>query len=152
MPIKKTPNENRTKSALRGQSPARVMARVGPRDEPRRHADASPCAILTQKRGFSPFNSKSDHFQTKPSLYNILTPLITSYNITQYQDWWLFDHHFLPNPQTLTLITTSYKNDKSHTLGGIDNPHLLVVDTSSRIWSTHHQFLFSSSLFHSLPL
>ena len=74
MPIKKTPNQNRTKSALRGQSPARMAARVRPRDKPRRRTGASPCAILTKKQGFSPLNSKSDHFQSKP-IYTIFPHL-----------------------------------------------------------------------------
>ena len=81
MPIKKPPNESRTKNALQGQSPTRVAARMKRRAKPRPRAGSHPCAVLTQKRGFSPLNSKSDHFQSKPSLYNIPTPSITFYNI-----------------------------------------------------------------------
>jgi hypothetical protein len=63
------------------QSPARVSAWVGSRGHPRGRAGASSCAAQTQKRGFSPQNLKSDHFQPKSCLYNFPTPSITSYNI-----------------------------------------------------------------------
>ena len=99
MPIKKTPNESRTKNALREQSPARVAARVGPRAKPRRRPVSYPCAIFTQKRWFSPLNSKSDHFQTKPSLYNIPTTSITSYNINSYHRHKIDDHLVINQPK-----------------------------------------------------
>ena len=65
MPIKKTPNENRTKSTSRGQSPARVSARMGPQAMPRGRANPSSYAVLTQKRGFSnPTISNQNHVYT----------------------------------------------------------------------------------------
>ena len=84
MPIKKTPNESRTKITFREQAPARVATRVGPRARPRGRAGSSSYAVSTQKWGFSPPNPKSDHFPSKSSLYSFTTLSITSYNINLY--------------------------------------------------------------------
>ena len=97
MSIKKTPKRSRTKSATRGQSPARVAVRVGLRAKPRGRACASPCTILTQNRGFSPLNSKSDYFHTKPSLYNTPTHLVTFYNIKPLHNL-MIDDQLIINP------------------------------------------------------
>ena len=97
MPIKKTPNESRTKNACREQSLARVVARVGSRTKPRRRADSYPCATQTQKRGFSPQYSKSDHFPSKPSLYITSTHLVTFYNIKPLQSL-IIDDQLIINP------------------------------------------------------
>ena len=98
MPIKKTPNESRTKNAFREQAPARVAALVRSRGQPRGPAGSSSWAIFTQKRGFSPQNLKSDHFQPKSSLYNFPTLSITSYNINSYLNHKIDDHLIIKHP------------------------------------------------------
>ena len=114
MPIKKTPNESRTKNGFREQFPARVAARVGSRGQPRGRAGSSSCAVFTLKRGFSPQYSKSEHFQPKSCLYNTPTHLITFYNIKPLPKLKIDDqliitsNHFHTNPKTLKsyYITT----------------------------------------------
>jgi hypothetical protein len=90
------------------QSSARVSAWVGSRGHPRGRAGSSSCAAQTQKRGFSPQNLKSDHFPSKPSLYNFPTPSITSYNINLYQ-FHKIDVHFIIKHPNNPFDTNKYK-------------------------------------------
>ena len=98
MPIKKTPNESRTKNAFRGTVP-RTGFGVGWVARP--PARTCWCVFLrgsnTKTRVFTP-KPQIDHFQPKSCLYNFLTPSITSYNINLYQFHKIDDHLIIKHP------------------------------------------------------
>ena len=84
MPIKKTPNESRTKNAFSGTVPGAGRGTGGVARQASRLRRLVSLRGFNQKTGFSPQYSKSDNFQPKSSLYNFPTLSITSYNINLY--------------------------------------------------------------------
>ena len=100
MPIKKTPNESRTKNASRGTVLRAGFGAGWVARPPAMTRWFVFFAAQTQKRGFSPQNLKSDHFQPKSCLYNFPTPSITSYNINLYQNHKIDDHLIIKHPIT----------------------------------------------------
>ena len=98
MPIKKTPNESRTEKAFRGTV---LRAGFGVGWVARPPARTRWFVFL---RGSNPKTGifipipKSDHFPSKPSLYNFPTPSITSYNINLYQNHKIDDHLIIKHP------------------------------------------------------